>query len=64
VAFLAYFTLLSTTCSLVQQIHGLIRWREVIEEQFLYMKVHAGSPELVISNSSVGVDLVLYYIRK
>jgi hypothetical protein len=64
VAFLAYFTTLSTLCSTVQQIHGILRWETVITEQFANLKENAGSPELVISNSAVGLDLVLYYIRK
>ncbi|KAI9172658.1 hypothetical protein HJFPF1_02167 [Paramyrothecium foliicola] len=63
IAFLAYFTLLSTTCSVIQQTHGIVRWREIIEDQFHYMKANEGSPELIISNSAVGMDLVLYYIQ-
>lgn len=64
VAFLAYFTTLSTLCSAVQQIHGILRWETVITEQFANLKENSGSPELVISNSAVGLDLVLYYIRE
>ncbi|KAI9164107.1 Vegetative incompatibility protein [Paramyrothecium foliicola] len=63
VAFLSYFTLLSTLCSIIQQIHSLVRWRAIIEGQFNNLKTNAGNPELIISNSSVGLDLVLFYIQ-
>ncbi|KAI0017538.1 hypothetical protein F4780DRAFT_591236 [Xylariomycetidae sp. FL0641] len=63
VACIAYFTLLSTTASIIQQFHVYVDWNSVITAQFHHTREHAGSPELVIANSSIGMDLVLFYIQ-
>jgi hypothetical protein len=63
VAFLAFFTTLSTLCSIVQQIHDMIFWIDIRNQQFANMKTNPDSPVLVLANSSVGMDLALFYIR-
>jgi hypothetical protein len=63
VAFLAFFTTLSTLCSIIQQIHDMVFWIDIRNEQFANMKANPGSPVLVLANGSVGMDLALFYIR-
>lgn len=63
VAMISYFTALSIVASLVQQTHDLVRYEDVLKEQFQNTKLHPGNPEIAIANGSVGVDLVLYYIQ-
>ncbi|KAH9887770.1 hypothetical protein F4778DRAFT_418487 [Xylariomycetidae sp. FL2044] len=63
VACIAYFTLLSTTMSIIQQFHVYIDWNDVITTQFHHTLDDIGDPELVIANSSTGLDLVLFYIQ-
>ncbi|KZL83170.1 hypothetical protein CI238_04511 [Colletotrichum incanum] len=63
VACVAYFTLLSTTASIIQQIHDIITWRDMLREQFNNKRLNPNNPEQAIANGSVGVDLVLYYIQ-
>ncbi|KAI1128474.1 hypothetical protein F5Y10DRAFT_240457 [Nemania abortiva] len=63
VALLAYSTFISTTASIAQQLHTIIRWDEVKTEQFYYVQDHIGSPELATAGPSYGLDLVLYYIQ-
>ncbi|KAI1339145.1 hypothetical protein F5Y15DRAFT_416455 [Xylariaceae sp. FL0016] len=63
VAWIAYFTLLSTTASIIQQFHVYTNWTKVVTKQFQHAKLNAGNPELVIANSSRGADLVLFYIQ-
>ncbi|KAL0932151.1 glycoside hydrolase [Colletotrichum truncatum] len=60
---LAYFTALSTLCSIIQQIRLIIYWENIMAERFDYASANFGNPELVISNSAMGPDLVLYYIQ-
>ncbi|CAJ2512791.1 Uu.00g009100.m01.CDS01 [Anthostomella pinea] len=63
VAWIAYFTLISTTASIIQQFHVYVKWESVMTQQFHHARANAGNPELVIANSSTGVDLVLFYIQ-
>ncbi|KAF3070356.1 putative glycoside hydrolase protein [Daldinia childiae] len=64
VALLSYFTLLGTIASIIQQFHTFIWWRDVKVEQYKYAVAHLGSPEIAIAGPSVGLDLVLFYIRE
>ncbi|OTA57962.1 hypothetical protein K449DRAFT_374214 [Hypoxylon sp. EC38] len=64
VALLSYSTLLGTVASIIQQFHTFIWWRDVKIEQYEYIAKHLGSPEIAIAGPSVGLDLVLFYIRK
>jgi hypothetical protein len=64
IACVAYFTLLSTTASIIQQIHDIARWQDIAAEQFMRKVANPDSGYLSIGNGSVGLDLVLYYIRK
>ncbi|KAK1965064.1 hypothetical protein LY78DRAFT_581211 [Colletotrichum sublineola] len=63
VALLSYFTGLSTAASVAQQIHTLIRWRDIKFDQFQHANANVGNPELAISGQSVGIDLAFFYIQ-
>lgn len=63
-ALLAFFTSLSTLASMAQQLHTYLRWTSIQLEQFDYVKANIDNPELSIAGASVGVDLVLFYIRE
>jgi hypothetical protein len=63
VGLLAYFTFLSTVTSIIQQLHTMIWWNDVKTEQWENLRAHAGSVEIAIAGPSVGLDLVLFYIR-
>ncbi|KAI1075264.1 hypothetical protein F5B20DRAFT_560638 [Whalleya microplaca] len=63
VAFLSYFTLLSTVASLGQQFHTVARWRDIKVEQYQHALATVGEREAAITGQSVGVDLVLFYIQ-
>lgn len=63
VAMLAFFTSLSTLASLAQQLHTYLRWTSIKIEQYDYVKANLGNPELSVAGPSVGVDIVLFYIR-
>jgi hypothetical protein len=60
---LAFFTLFSTTASMVQQAHDITYYRDLMIAQFEHKKVNPDSPENAIANGSIGLDLALYYLR-
>lgn len=61
---LAFFTSLSTLASMAQQLHTYIKWSSIKLAQSDYVKANFSNPELSIAGASVGVDLILFYIRK
>ncbi|KAK2053212.1 hypothetical protein LY76DRAFT_525092 [Colletotrichum caudatum] len=63
IALISYFTGLSTAASVAQQIHTLVRWRDIKFDQFRHAAANVGNPELAISHNSAGIDLVFYYIQ-
>ncbi|KAH9886353.1 hypothetical protein F4778DRAFT_477973 [Xylariomycetidae sp. FL2044] len=63
VAIIAYWSLLSTTASITQQIHDITWWRDIMIEQFSRTANFADNPEIAIASGSYGMDLVLYYIQ-
>lgn len=63
ISILAYFTLLSTTASIIQQGHDVTWYEDVVTEQFERRVSYYVNAESAIANGSVGLDLVLYYIR-
>ncbi|KAI0121322.1 hypothetical protein BJ170DRAFT_588289, partial [Xylariales sp. AK1849] len=63
IALLSYFTLVSNTASIIQQVHDMTYYREVLQQQFLRKTTFLDNPELAIANGSYGLDLVLYYIQ-
>ncbi|KAK1597278.1 uncharacterized protein LY79DRAFT_507797 [Colletotrichum navitas] len=63
VALVSYFTGLSTAASIAQQIHTLLRWRDIRFDQFRHANANVGNPELAISRASVGIDLAFFYIQ-
>ncbi|OLN87884.1 hypothetical protein CCHL11_00490 [Colletotrichum chlorophyti] len=63
VALMSYFTALSTAASIAQQLHTLVRWRDIKFAQFRHSVANVGNPELAIAGQSVGFDLVLFYIQ-
>jgi hypothetical protein len=60
---LLYFSLLSTTASIVQQSRDITWYRDMRIDQFNNGKDRLNDPERAIANGSYGVDLALYYIR-
>jgi len=54
---------LHTVASVIQQIHTIIRWRDIKTEQYANLVANVGNPELNITGASTGLDLVLFYIR-
>lgn len=63
VALLAYFTLISTTASLIQQIHVIAFYRDIEVQQYEARVKDPFSPDARVANGSTGMDLILYYIR-
>ena len=63
IACVAYFALLSTVASLIQQINVVTFYRDVTFTQFEEKLANPHSPDQSIANGSVGMDLVLFYIR-
>ncbi|KAH7309116.1 hypothetical protein B0I35DRAFT_441474 [Stachybotrys elegans] len=63
VACLGYFTTLSTLCSIVQQIHVTVEWNDVMTRRFHYINLHVDDPEVTLSNGSLGLDLVMFYLQ-
>lgn len=49
---------------MAQQLHTYLRWTSIKLEQSDYVKANADNPELSIAGASVGLDLVLFYIRE
>ncbi|KAK4031355.1 hypothetical protein C8A01DRAFT_42182 [Parachaetomium inaequale] len=63
VAMLGFFATLHTLASIAQQIHTIVRWREIKIAQYDHLVANVGNPELNQTGSSVGLDLVLFYIQ-
>ncbi|OHE95227.1 hypothetical protein CORC01_09488 [Colletotrichum orchidophilum] len=63
VALVSYLTGLSTAASVAQQIHTIVRWRDIKLAQFEHLTAHVGNPELAIAGQATGLDLVLFYIQ-
>ncbi|KAF6833121.1 glycoside hydrolase [Colletotrichum musicola] len=60
---LGYFTTLSTSCSIIQQVRLILYWQDIMIGRFEHAKANVVNPEAVISNAAIGADLVLYYIQ-
>ncbi|KAH6895285.1 hypothetical protein B0T10DRAFT_455549 [Thelonectria olida] len=55
-----------TSCalaSIAQQIHTIVRWRDIKLEQHRHTTENIGNPELALAGNSVGLDLALFYIQ-
>lgn len=63
VACISYFVVLSIVASLIQQLHDYSHYRDVVVAQFEHKKLNPSDPELTLANSSIGLDLALFYIR-
>lgn len=63
VGLLAFFTSLSTLVNMAQQLHTYLRWTSIKLAQSDYVKANIGNPEMSVAGPSVGVDLILFYIR-
>ena len=63
IAFIAYFTLIATYSSIVQQLYDYIFWRNLMVEQYYYGKDHADDAEVQYQKGIFGLKLVLSYIR-
>lgn len=62
-ALLGSLITLHTATSIAQQIHTIVRWRDIKTEQYAKLVANVGNPELNITGASTGLDLVLFYIR-
>ncbi|KAK8063675.1 hypothetical protein PG996_008327, partial [Apiospora saccharicola] len=63
IACVAICTLVSTAVSIVQQIHVIGWYRDVVVQQFEAKQASPNSPDNAIANGSTGMDLVLFYIH-
>ncbi|KAJ9136873.1 Glycoside hydrolase [Pleurostoma richardsiae] len=63
IACISYLAVVSTLASIIQQIHFIAFWEDVVITQFKHKKTHPNSPENAIAGGSVGMDLVLFYIQ-
>ncbi|KAK7959778.1 uncharacterized protein PG986_004632 [Apiospora aurea] len=63
IACVAICTLVSTTASIIQQIHVIGWYRDAAVEEFEAKLANPGSPDHVIANGSTGMNLVLFYIQ-
>lgn len=48
---------------MLQQLHTYLRWSSIKLAQFDYVRANVGNPELSVAGPSVGIDIVLFYIR-
>lgn len=64
VAFIAYFTLLATVSSIIQQFYDYTFWKDIMEAQFLYAQEHAHDAEVQYQNAIFGLKLALSYVRE
>ncbi|KAH9894620.1 hypothetical protein F4778DRAFT_784050 [Xylariomycetidae sp. FL2044] len=60
VAFLSYMTLVSTVASIAQQLHTIIKWRDIKIEQYYHAYDTAGSPELAVAGQAVALTQSIY----
>lgn len=49
---------------MAQQLHTYLRWTSIKLQQYDYVRANIGNPELSVAGPSVGVDIVLFYIRE
>lgn len=63
IAFIAYFTLIATFSSIIQQLYDYIFWRDLMVQQYFYGKDHADDAEVQYQKGIFGLKLVLSYIR-
>lgn len=63
IAFIAYFTLIATVSSIIQQLYDYISWRDLMVAQYYYGKDHADDAEVQYQKGIFGLKLVLSYIR-
>jgi hypothetical protein len=61
---MSYSTALGSGASIAQQIHTMIRWRDIKIAQHQHVLDNLGNAELIIAGQSQGLDLVLFYLRK
>lgn len=57
-------SLFSTVASICQQGHTIVWWTDIKKNQFEYSVANVGKPEIALAGASMGVDRVLFYIRK
>ncbi|KAK8071021.1 glycoside hydrolase [Apiospora hydei] len=63
VALIGYLLLASTATAVVTQLHTFVSWEDVATAQWEEAVAHPKSPEQIISNGAVGIDLGLWYFR-
>ncbi|KAL2264359.1 hypothetical protein VTK26DRAFT_5785 [Humicola hyalothermophila] len=63
VSMLGLFVCLHTMASIAQQIHTIVRWRDIKTAEYENIVANVGNPELNITGGGTGLDLVLFYIQ-
>lgn len=61
---MSYSTALASSASIAQQIHTIVRWRDIKIAQHQHARDNLGNAELIIAGQSEGLDLILFYLRK
>jgi hypothetical protein len=61
---LGFFTSLTVSASIAQQLHTIVRWHDVKTNEHNNIVANVGNPELNITGGATGVDRVLFYIRR
>ncbi|KAK7946677.1 uncharacterized protein PG986_010998 [Apiospora aurea] len=64
VALIGYLLLASTATAVVTQLHTFVSWEDVATAQWEEAVAHPKSPEQIISNGAVWIDLGLWYFRQ
>ncbi|ORY59126.1 uncharacterized protein BCR38DRAFT_399315 [Pseudomassariella vexata] len=63
IACIAYFALIATLSSVIQQFYDYVLWKDILTEQFNDLRDHADSAEVQYHRGATGLKLVLSYIR-
>ncbi|EHA54572.1 hypothetical protein MGG_01430 [Pyricularia oryzae 70-15] len=56
-------TAVASIASIAQQVHTMISWRDIKIAQFIREETETGNPELSVTGSAEGLDLILFYIQ-
>ena len=60
---LSFSMSLGTIASIIQQFHTIVSWNDVKTAEYYNIINNVGRPELNVTGATVGLDLVLFYIR-
>ncbi|TLS29368.1 hypothetical protein PpBr36_00942 [Pyricularia pennisetigena] len=63
ISIMSVTTAVATIASMIQQAHTIINWRDIKIAQFTREETEAWNPELSVTGSTEGLDLILFYIQ-